>query len=350
MNIDLDKINNLIEEGYINKNTHHSDELFIYNYSAKSQYEKMWTPETLMCRGLILDKKGEIIARPFKKFFNYEEHFHKGTIPVEPFDVYEKMDGSLGILYFYKEKPYIATRGCFDSKQALRATDILYKKYEDKFHKLNPTITYLLEIIYPENRIVVDYGESEELILLGANIKNREEEICREQLEKIDVFPLVKKYEGYTDINLLKNINEKNKEGFVIHFKSGLRIKCKFDEYVKLHSFITEASSKKIWEMIKDEPPPYLIKNDIIEKIPDEIYKFVEETRKSLINKFEEIKSISLNDFDIIKDISSRKEFALEASKTKYPHVMFKMFDNKDYEYVIWNLIEPKNELPKYVE
>jgi RNA ligase len=79
--------------------------------------------------------------------------------------VYDKLDGSLGILYFYDDKPYIATRGSFTSEQAERANKIFQKKYSH-LH-FNKEHTYLFEIIYPENRIVVDYGAKEDLILLA---------------------------------------------------------------------------------------------------------------------------------------------------------------------------------------
>jgi hypothetical protein len=42
-----------------------------------------------------------VIAKPFPKFFNYEEHT-ADEIPNELFDVYEKMDGSLGICFYYE--------------------------------------------------------------------------------------------------------------------------------------------------------------------------------------------------------------------------------------------------------
>jgi RNA ligase len=94
--INLEKIDQLIAEGYITKRPHASGELFIYNYTAKAQYDRLWTPETMQCRGLILDRDGAIAARPLAKFFNLQEH--KEALPAEPFDVYEKLDGSLGIL------------------------------------------------------------------------------------------------------------------------------------------------------------------------------------------------------------------------------------------------------------
>ena len=88
----------LIDEKYIYVRKHPDAELYIYNYSPKTQYDRKWNEITMICRGLIRDEK-QIIARPFNKFFNIEQH-EPEEITNEEFEVYEKLDGSLGILYW----------------------------------------------------------------------------------------------------------------------------------------------------------------------------------------------------------------------------------------------------------
>ena len=58
-----------------------------------------------------------------------------------------------------------AHRSRLTSEQATRATDLYRRKYTE--FRPNPGLTYLFEIIYPGNRIVVDYGATEDLILLA---------------------------------------------------------------------------------------------------------------------------------------------------------------------------------------
>jgi len=119
---------------------------------------------TISCRGLIVDTEtGEVIIRPFQKFFNYEEV--PNEVPWETSEyiyVQEKMDGSLGILFRYKDDWILATRGSFTSTQAVRGMEILKSKYD--LNKFEHTVAYLVEIIYPENRIVVDYGRRKDHI------------------------------------------------------------------------------------------------------------------------------------------------------------------------------------------
>lgn len=121
--LDFDKIEKLIADGYIKREQHPSADLRILNYTVKTQFAWHWTRETKACRGLIVDGKNRIIQRPFEKFFSVEQ-LADTPLPLEPFDVYEKLDGSLGILYWANDEPAIATRGSFVSDQARRGTGV----------------------------------------------------------------------------------------------------------------------------------------------------------------------------------------------------------------------------------
>ena len=160
--INLDKIQKYVDSGLINVNVHPEDEkIKLFNYSHKCQFDRKWDEITRMCRGLIVNTEtGEIIARPFEKFFNVQEHtdvFNK-EIPDEVPLITEKLDGSLGIMYTLNNKTWIATRGSFTSEQAIWATKWWRENKGDEPY--GNEITHLFEIIYPENRIVVKYDFS----------------------------------------------------------------------------------------------------------------------------------------------------------------------------------------------
>src|SRR5690348_3368213 len=109
--LDLANLQRMIDERYISVQQHPRLDLYIYNYTQSAQYDGVWNNETLQCRGLIMDSANTIIARPFPKFFNLQEAIDKGEqLPAEEFVVTEKMDGSLGILYWDGDKPALATR------------------------------------------------------------------------------------------------------------------------------------------------------------------------------------------------------------------------------------------------
>ena len=323
-------IDEYVNKGLISKQKHPTEELYIYNYTNEVQYSKFWDEVTLNARGLILDGGGNVVAKPFPKFFNMEE---LKEIPNLPFEVYDKMDGSLGILYWIGDIPYIATRGSFISEQAIHASKLLQLKYKHIFPKLNKNHTYLFEIIYPENRIVVDYGDLDDLILLAILRKDGSE-----YLEDVG-FPIVKKYDGISDFKILKNLNLKNKEGFVIRFSSGLRMKIKFEEYIRLHRIMTGVSNIDIWEYLKDGIPM----RDILDRVPDEFYDWVKKIQEDLICKYEEIKEICKKDY---KELNTKKETALYFQTCKYPAILFGMLNGKDISKIIWKLVRPKYSKP----
>src|SRR6185369_15422771 len=105
-------------------------------------------------------------ARPFAKFFNHGQPGAPGIDLTEPVAVSDKADGSLGILYPDGAGWAVATRGSFASDQARHATALLATRYPD--FTPPPGLTVLFEIIYPANRIVLDYQGLDDLVLLGA--------------------------------------------------------------------------------------------------------------------------------------------------------------------------------------
>ncbi|RFS14650.1 T4 RnlA family RNA ligase [Emticicia sp. C21] len=332
--MNIQALHELIANDYINVQKHNHADLYIYNYSAKAQYDRVWDEWTLACRGLIMNADYEVMARPFKKFFNWGE-VENQVIPQEPFEVYEKMDGSLGILYWINEIPYIATRGSFNSDQAKVATEMLHTTYATSIPLLNKNKTYLFEIIYPENRIVVDYGNTRALVLLGV-IDTKTGEEC--PLEQIG-FEVVKLYDGINDLYQLKKLEEANREGYVIKFVSGLRLKVKFDEYQRVHQIITRVSSLNIWEHLKEGNDL----TDILDRVPDEFYDWVKMTEKHLADNFKAIEARAKTEFKVL---DTRKENALYYQTCSYPAVLFKMMEDKPYDQIIWKMLRPKFEKP----
>src|ERR1017187_2017814 len=205
---DYDWFETLAKQGYLNKSEY--EDLVLFNYNDKCGFEKMWNPYTKAARGIIFKKTTkELVALPFPKFFNVGEIQETllTNLPNEPYEVFDKMDGSLGITYEdHHDDTRIATRGSFSSLQSQIATQIFQEKYAAKFDKMNLPITLLFEIIYPENRmsagarLVLDYGTTKDTFLLAAfNIKTGVE-LQRNSVETIAKSlgcPIAKKY-NYT--------------------------------------------------------------------------------------------------------------------------------------------------------
>jgi RNA ligase len=349
----LDILEKYYIDGLLHKQTHPTKDLTIWNYSPKVQYERLWDEITIQCRGLVTNSKGDIVARPFKKFFNYEEHKPE-DIPNEDYVVYEKMDGSLGILFNYENEWIMATRGSFTSPQAIKGKEILDRHDISAWRKDN---TYLFEIIYPQNRIVVDYGNEEKLVVIGGFHTESGMEIPDSSLfwTQDSGFEVVMTYKTWGETyDLLKEEIQKNREGYVIKFKNGFRMKIKGEEYKRLHKILTNISNRDIWEYLKDDKPF----DELLERVPDEFNDWVKKTVSDLRYACFQLRETAgkLHDgfrygkFGDRYPEPSKKEFAefvMKQQKVLHP-IMFAMWDNNNskVDEIIWKLIKPKYSKP----
>lgn len=375
MQVNVNTLRELEADGKITLRYNDSETLMIANYTPEVAYSREWTPLLLQCRGLIMELDGTVVARPFEKFFNYEEHDSPllDNVPFDvEFDAFHKMDGSLGILYKDSDGVLkISTRGSFNSDQAKYASSMLLEHYEEHIEHFKKELTYLFEIIFPENRIVVDYGDASRLTLLAVvNTETGKDDW--NEFDEVNFPDKVDKVGGTfihnIDGNLLKyfrSLENPNEEGFVLVFVTGTRVKIKFEEYVRLHRAISGVSSKSIWEYLQHG-------NNIegyIDDVPDELYDWVTETADKLKAEFLAIKedacirwiarprtqfcSDEYLELKLGKDkreLFVKKRRAIFATwakdQGKFTGMLFCMYDERSYDHIIWKQIKPKHETP----
>jgi T4 RnlA family RNA ligase len=336
----LETLESYYNEGWLIKQTHPELPLTIWNYSQTTQYAGKWDDVTLMTRGLVTDNEtGEIVARPFKKFFNWEENKHT---PTNEFEVYNKMDGSLIIAFYLYGSWVFASRGSFTSEQAKAASKLFYKKYGDV--GMNIDTTYLFEFTAPWNRIVVDYSDGEQLTLLGGIRTNDGLEAHWYHLDsvsKLNAIPLVKKYDGITDYTTLKGTIGDNEEGFVIRFSNGDRMKIKGDEYLRLHRIMTGVSTTSVWDVLANGGNM----EEILKDVPDEFYDKIKEVVDDLVSQFNDINNKYYGYFnDIMVEVVStdRKAFAERAKEYIHSSILFAHYNGKSVEPIIWKIVKPE--------
>lgn len=316
---DYDQFLLQVASGNIVVRTNDSGSLSVANYGPTVQFSRSWSPESTASRGLIFDTQTlEVLARPWPKFFNWDD----STAPYPPSGSViksEKFDGSMGILYFDKEDNVfkVASRGSFRSEQAIKATEMFHAldhpqqiACEDSYFSGH---TVLFEIIFPSNRIVLDYGSEERLVLL--DVLNTET-----GKPALDVFDDMFWYDK-ADKTLLPSFIDtmagdipKNKEGFVLYWPHhDFRCKVKGADYVALHSILTETSSRNIWQYLavnacRDLGDAKAIAQglgmdprdvvsilktgenwfeDMIKDVPDEFYSWMRRTIKKIESKYE---------------------------------------------------------------
>lgn len=349
MKINKRAVNKLIAEGYLTVQKHLHADLYIYNYTPKTQYEQHWNKWTMLCRGLICNAEGVVLYRPFKKIFNLEEHVAKGRrLPNCGFEVQEKMDGSLGILYEENGLVHVATRGSFRSEQALHATRVLRTKYPKL--TITPGRTVLVEIIYPENRIVVDYKDTDDLFFLA--VIDVETGIDLQACKEYEaILPSRTTYSQCIkrDIKNLTKKDRDNKEGYVVVFDNGFRVKMKFKEYKRLHWLITSVNSKTIWDLLREGTGI----EDMLDHVPDEFYDWVKRTAGQIQNQHKEILwSTALEYMDITamkNEGKSQREMAERIKRSTFPQVLFAYHNDWKLDRVkdlVWKLVKPETTKP----
>ena len=152
---DFIEIQRRVNQKFIVSRKHPILPLTIYNYTSKTQNERVWDVYTRHCRGLIIDDQNKIIARPFPKIFNFGEpdEFGKDIEKItEKPKFYNKLDGVMGILYLENGELAIATRGSFTNAQSQFATEWLRNRFSPSDFKAE--YTYIFEIIHSTSRIV----------------------------------------------------------------------------------------------------------------------------------------------------------------------------------------------------
>lgn len=261
--VDPYKLEEHINERRVGVQQHPTLPLLIYNYTHLAQFDPHWGDGTIdYCRGLIVANGGgrdyEIIARPFKKFHNLNtpsvpETLEENLPRVIP-TVTRKYDGSLGIYYSFDGNEAIATRGSFTSDQAQWATNFL-REYHPRGLFVPSGFTPLFEIIFNENRIVVQY-DFEDIVLIGAVNNETGEESSPRDLRFMGRVAGVRVVEEvFATMDELKTANKNNEEGYVLNYevpgKSPVKAKVKMADYVRLHRVVTGMNARSVWERLK---------------------------------------------------------------------------------------------------
>ncbi|WP_020476283.1 T4 RnlA family RNA ligase [Zavarzinella formosa] len=226
------------------------DGLRLYCYSESTVYERAWDDVTMLARGVILDPVAKrVVATPFPKFFNVGERLD--SVPDLHFETFEKLDGSLIILFHHNGEWRCATKGSLGSDQAKWAMKWIVGH---DLSVLDRDTTYLAEAIYPENRIVVHYADSGLFLLAAYHGDGSEMNYAdlRETGERLG-WAVAKRhgYESISELLALAKTLPPSKEGFVLRFANGLRLKVKGDEYCRIHRLVSGLSPLAMWEAMQ---------------------------------------------------------------------------------------------------
>jgi len=364
--VDRDELSELQAQGYVREVFHPDEPLAILNYTDKAQVNpKVFAefPSLNLMRGLIYNTTdGTVVARPFPKFWNYGQT-GAAQIPLGAHVIVtDKVDGSLGVAYVSPTtgRTRIATRGSFTSDQALHATKLLEHQYAS--WRPAPGQTALFEIVYPENRIVLDYAGLDDLILLGSV------EIRRGYVSEPGNASYLHGWKAartntFTYNTLAEALAVEprvNAEGFVVlqqTLDGDRMVKIKQEDYVILHRIVTGLNERTVWEHLKAGKP--LI--ELLEPLPDEFHSWVLAVARRLFTEVAEadgvlqerylhyVRQMSQYYIEVTADgayehdkRAAAKHFAELVKPDPAPWAMFALRQGKDIEPKLWDLAKPE--------
>ena len=254
--------------------------LALFVYTNRCVYDGTWNFSARVARGLIVDPENRrIVATPFPKFFNLGEGH--GEAPDLPFDVFEKLDGSLIITFHHDGRWRAATKGAFASDQAQWAQA---KLDAADLSSLVPGTTYLFEAVYPENKIVVRYTEAAMVMLAAYDEAGRE--LTYEQLIEISAHlgwraATRHRFTSIAEMVETATMLPRDEEGYVLRFIDGTRLKIKGGEYRRIHALISGCTPLAIWETINAGDDLDAIRRDL----PEEFWTDFDDIRRLLSDR-----------------------------------------------------------------
>lgn len=228
------------------------------------------------CRGIIFDKRGDIMSRPLHKFFNAnerEETQHHCIDLSQHHTLMEKMDGSMIRPFYTEGKLRLGTKmGVTDTSEAaeklLTEEQILWL---DEVIHIN--VTPIFEYIAPTNKIVLDYSESKLVLLAMRN--NITGIYYMPHKAPFEVVPMYGSVDGTLQNYIERARQRTGREGDIIRFADGHMIKIKNDWYVLRH---------KTKDLIRTERN---IAEIIINEQLDDVLPLLDDTDQKTVRTYE---------------------------------------------------------------
>lgn len=343
MQVDFDRLSKYHAEGKLRHSASPGGDLHVWCYSQATVFSRDWDDLTRMCRGLVTDGDGTVVSRPFPKFFNWgEPEAPQEPLTRTPFWAYDKIDGTLIVVGMYNGESVVSTKGSFTTWHSEVARDLLqgWKPIEGS--------TGIFELIHPDNRIVIDYGGREDLIMLGAVANETGEDHFRP-----DTYADESGWTGETTpprsfnlINMIQTVQDPEagpgREGFVLLWPNPTgpspRVKLKFAQYIDLHYRLSRLSNVAVWEALSTGTFDALL-----EVVPDEMYDLVRECADQLNSEFNRVYALAdqARAYASSNFITRREQAEWILTNSSVAGITFKLLDARTVDQMIWNEIKP---------
>lgn len=279
----------------------HGIVVFNYAFAHPGLFDGPDGPLLRECRGVIFSDEGELLSRPYHKFFNVGEHA-ESKLDALPFEddhhILEKMDGSM-------LRPIMLDKGMVFGTKA-GPTDVSaqvdhWAKSHDHYlsfcrHCISKDWTPIFEWCSRKMRIVIDYPV-DRLVLTGIRVNDTGEYLSYLKMNRLAFAYEIEIVTAY-DLDIgadvgafVQHVSDLDDlEGYVLRWSDrGLMAKIKADEYLRLHRTLDILKSEKtlvglIVDGTLDDATPRLrdVDADAVRDFQDKVMTGLQATAKEL--------------------------------------------------------------------
>jgi RNA ligase len=321
----------------------------VWCYTQQAVVERAWDDVTRACRGLVLAPDGSLVSRPFQKFHNWGEP--EAVIERGPFLAFDKMDGTLIVVGNHIDSAIVSTKGSFTTWHSEAARELLLGFVPP------PGQTALFELIHPENRIVVDYGDYTGLVFLGGVDNETGADLGRPDEVGLDMgwhgdIVVQRSFNLKSMLNTIQNPEAgPNREGFVVVWPRENapwnRVKLKFALYVQLHGIYTGLTNRRVWECLVTDSL-----GELLDIAPDELHADIGDVAAAIMEEADVMLREASDVVALAQTLPNRKEQAemiIDRLDRPVSALAFKMLDGKDDEARLIAIGAARPEVSKFV-
>ncbi len=83
--------------------------------------------------------------------------------------------------------------------------------------------------------------------------------------------------------------------------------------------------------------------DELLDKVPDEFYNWVRTTIDEFWEAYRKVEAEAKAEY---KELEDRKATAFYFQTCKHPAILFKLYEKRPYDAIIWKMLKPKFERP----
>jgi len=322
-----------------------------YNISLEGTFVGQSDFDTMILknlRGTVFNKEtGAIISLAFDKFHNLNEcdgwYDHQVDFS-KPHTVLEKLDGSMIRAIPMPDGSYrLGTRaGVTDvavkAENFLKTLPAQMQQNYDDFIKFcledqhGAICTPIFEYCSRDQRIVLDYAEPQLILTAVRNTVTGKYYPYEKLVALARAYELPVVRPMFNDQSSLAELSGAirgliGKEGVVVAFVDGFRVKIKADDYCLKHKALDGLRFEKdvLQLVLKGEL------DDVLPLVADDIRERLVRYRDSVFHRLEVARQEMVAMFERHKHLATKKEFAEMVMQSPYKTGLFKMWDGKEY-------------------